>query len=105
MAWINKSNGKRYSFGALHTEKGIIFNPTAETLKANGYEPYIAPAPEPIPASEQRRQAYEAECDPLLIASIGYTMEGDDDAAAACRAQYLAKKREIRERIPDEEEQ
>lgn len=105
MIWKNR-NGQHYSGGVLHTERGIIFNPTKEVLLAHGYEPYTppsAPEPEPIPASELRRQAYEAECDPLLIASLGYTMEGDDDAAAACRRAYLSKKAEIRERIPDEE--
>lgn len=104
MAWINKTNGKRYSFGGLKTEKGVIFNPTAEVLRANGYEPYTPPAveAEPIPAEEHRRKAYVAECDPLLIASLGYAAEGNEAAAAECRAQYLAKKAEIRTRIPDD---
>lgn len=102
MTFYNPHTNEWYYGGALKTADGLITNPTRQVLLANGFEPYAPPAPEPIPASEERRKAYEVECDPLLIASLGYTMEGNDDAAAACRAQYLAKKAEIRERIPDE---
>lgn len=101
MTYYNSTTKTFYRGGALKTAEGAIFNPTAETLKAHGYEPYVAPKveAEPIPASEQRRMAYEVECDPLLIASLGYEAEGNTEAAEACKAQYLAKKAEIRERI------
>lgn len=107
MTYYNPTTKQFYRSGALCTKDGTIFNPTEEVLKAHGYEPYTpprAPEPEPVPASEQRRQAYEVECDPLSMAYIGYLMEGDETAAASCKAAYLTKKREIRERIPDEEE-
>lgn len=104
MTYYNPTTKTFYRSGALHTKDGTIFNPTAETLYKHGYEPYKPPAvePEPIPASELRRRAYIEECDPLLIASLGYEAEGNTGAAASCREQYLAKKAEIRERIPDE---
>lgn len=54
-------------------------------------------------ASELRRQAYEAECDPYSMAYVGYMLEGNEAAAATCKTAYLTKKAEIRERIPDEE--
>lgn len=104
MTYYNPTTNHFYRSGALKTADGAIFNPTEATLKAHGFEPYVAPKveAEPIPATEQRRMAYEAECDPLLIASLGYEAEGNEEAAAACRAQYLTKKAEIRERIPDD---
>lgn len=106
MRYYNQQTKKWYvSGGALKADNGVVLNPTEAVLRSHGYEPYEPPKaePEPIPAEEQRRQAYVVECDPLLIASLGYEAEGNEEAAAACRAQYLAKKSEIRERIPDEE--
>lgn len=106
MKWHNPTNKQFYSRGPLKTADGTIFNPTAETLKAHGFEPYTPPPavePEPIPASEQRRMAYEQECDPYSMAYVGYMLEGNEEAAAGCKAAYLKKKAEIRTRIPDEE--
>lgn len=106
MTYYNPTTKTFYRSGALKTADGTIFNPTEATLKAHGYEPYTPPLaaePEPIPASEQRRQAYEQECDPFSMAYVGYMLEGNEEAAAGCKAAYLAKKAEIRERIPDKE--
>lgn len=49
--------------------------------------------------AEERKRAYEAECDQHLIAYQGYLLEGDLEAAEICKQAYLAKKREIRARI------
>lgn len=103
MRYYNPHTKEWYRGGVLKTKNGLVLNPTDNILKAHGYEPYTPPTLEPEPASEQRRQAYVAECDPLLIASLGYEAEGNEEAAQACRAQYLQKKSEIRERIPDGE--
>lgn len=107
MTYYNTDTKQFYRGGVLRTKDGTIFNPTAETLYEFGYEPYTpppAPEPEPIPASDLRRQAYEQECDPYSMAYVGYMLEGNEEAAATCKAAYLTKKAEIRERIPDKEE-
>lgn len=106
MTYYNPDTKTFYRSGALRTADGTIFNPNAETLYKYGYEPYVAPKveAEPIPATEQRRMAYEQECDPYSMAYVGYMLEGNEEAAEACKAQYLTKKAEIRKRIPDEEE-
>ena len=49
--------------------------------------------------AEERKRAYEAECDQYLIAYQGYLLEGNLEAAEICKQAYLAKKREIRARI------
>ena len=49
--------------------------------------------------SEERKRAYETECDQYLIAYQGYLLEGNTAAAENCKQAYLAKKREIRARI------
>lgn len=106
MTYYNSTTKTFYRGGALKAADGTIFNPTAETLAKHGFESYApppAPEPEPIPASELRRQAYEAECDPYSMAYVGYMLEGNEEAAAGCKAAYLAKKAEIRTRIPDKE--
>ena len=67
--------------------------------------PFPTP-PEPSPA-EKRRKAYERECDPLLVAALGYRLEADAgqagarEKADAMEADYLAKKAEIRNAHPD----
>ena len=61
---------------------------------------------EPIPQktdeeiSQMRQQAYEAECDQLLIASLGYEAEGDTEKAESARKAYLKAKAEVRARLP-----
>ena len=70
MTYYNKATNKYYRGGALKTAKGTIFNPTAETLKANGYEPYVAPIAEPQPPSREdveamRQEAYRLRVDPI----------------------------------------
>ena len=63
------------------------------------------PPPEPTP-EERRREAYERECDPLLVAALGYRLEaaagqaGAREKADAMEADYLAKKAEIRNANP-----
>jgi hypothetical protein len=106
MIYYNKMTNKYYRGGALKTAKGTIFNPTEETIKAHGYEEYVAPVIEPQPPTEEelaelRRQAYIAECDPLSMAYIGYMLEGDEDKAMSARASYLARKAEIRKRFKE----
>ena len=68
-------------------------------------EPF-APPSEPTPV-ERRRERYERECDPLLIAALGYRVEADAGQPGArervdsLEADYLARKAEIREANPD----
>ena len=50
--------------------------------------------------SDMRRAAYEAECDSLLIAWMGYTAEGDEAKAESARKAYLKAKAEVRKRLP-----
>ena len=58
------------------------------------------PAPTAEELSNERRLAYEAEADRYLIAMHGYEVEGKTEEAEACRRAYLAKKAEIRKRLP-----
>lgn len=105
MTFYNKTTNKYYRGGALKTAKGTIFNPTEATLKANGYAPYVAPVIEPTPPtneeiSQMRQSAYEAECDPYLVAYQGYLVEGDEAKAESARLAYLRAKAEVRKRLP-----
>ena len=50
--------------------------------------------------STLRQQAYEAECDSLLLAWMGYTAEGDEAKAESARKAYLKAKAEVRARLP-----
>lgn len=50
--------------------------------------------------SALRQQAYEAECDSLLIAWMGYTAEGDTEKAESAKQAYLRAKAEVRARLP-----
>ena len=77
-----------------------IINPTEEQILADGWNEYIPQVAEPIeiPIEEQRRQAYQAECDQYLIAYQGYLLEGNAEKAEEQKSLYLAKKEEIRER-------
>jgi hypothetical protein len=70
------------------------------------------PEPEPIPEPEEpkpptneeisqmRQSAYEAECDPYLVAYQGYLVEGDTAKAESARKAYLKAKAEVRKRLP-----
>ena len=77
-----------------------IINPTEEQILADGWNEYIPQVAEPIeiPIEEQRRQAYQAECDQYLIAYQGYLLEGNAEKAEEQKSLFLAKKEEIRER-------
>lgn len=54
--------------------------------------------------SEERRKAYEAECDSYLTAYQGYLVEGDTAKAESARKAYLRAKAEVRKRLPYAEE-
>ena len=105
MTYYNKAINKYYRGGALHTDKGTIFNPSVETLKAHGYAPYVAPVVEPTPPTNEeislmRQSAYEQECDKYQRAYLGYTLEGDEAKAESARRAYLKAKAEVRKRLP-----
>lgn len=78
-----------------------IINPSKEQILADGWVEYIPPTyePTPIDVEEQRRQAYQAECDQYLIAYQGYLLEGNAEKAEEQKSLYLAKKEEIRKRF------
>ena len=78
-----------------------VINPSEEQILADGWKEYIPQVAEPIeiPIEEQRRQAYQAECDQYLIAYHGYILEGELEKAEEQKALYLAKKEEIRKRF------
>lgn len=77
-----------------------IINPSHEQIIADGWVEYVPQVAQPIEVSseEQRRMAYEAECDQYLIAYQGYLLEGNTEKAEEQKALYLTKKQEIRER-------
>lgn len=62
------------------------------------YEEPAPPTNEEI--SQMRQEAYEAECDSLLTAYLGYTAEGDEIKAESARKAYLRAKAEVRARLP-----
>ena len=78
-----------------------IINPSEAQIFADGWVEYIPPTyePTPIDVEEQRRQAYQMECDQYLIAYHGYLLEGNVEKAEEQKVLYLAKKEEIRERF------
>ena len=105
MTFYNKTTNRYYRGGALKTAEGTIFNPSEETLKAHGYEVYVAPVVEPAPPtneeiSQMRQQAYEAECDQYQRAYLGYTLEGDTAKAESAKQAYLRAKAEVRKSLP-----
>lgn len=70
MTYYNKTINKHYRGGVLKTNTGTIFNPSTETLKANGYEPYTPPVVEPTPPTHEeveamRQDAYRNRVDPI----------------------------------------
>ena len=77
-----------------------VINPSEEQILADGWVEYVPQVAEPIELSieEQRRQAYQAECDQYLIAYQGYLLEGDVVKAEEQKELYLANKQEIRKR-------
>ena len=77
-----------------------VINPSEEQILADGWNEYIPQFAEPIeiPIEEQRRQAYQAECDQYLIAYQGYLLEDNFNKAIEQKELYLSKKKEIRER-------
>ena len=80
-----------------------VINPSEEQILADGWVEYIQQVAEPIKISieEQRRQAYQAECDQYLIAYQGYLLESNIEKAEEQKALYLARKEEIRERFTE----
>lgn len=77
-----------------------VINPSEEQILADGWKEYTPQVAQPIeiPIEEQRRQAYQQECDQYLIAYQGYLLEGNAEKAEEQKALYLSKKQEIRER-------
>lgn len=78
-----------------------VINPNEEQILADGWVEYVPPTyePTPIDVEEQRRQAYQIECDQYLIAYQGYLLEGNMEKAEEQKSLYLAKKEEIRKRF------
>ena len=72
--------------------------PPQEEYQEPTYEEPQPPTNEEI--SQMRQSAYEAECDQLLIASLGYEAEGDTEKAESARRAYLKAKAEVRKRLP-----
>ena len=99
MTFYNPTTDTYYRGGALKTAEGTIFNPTEATLKAHGYEPYIAPMAEPpAPTREEieqaRAAAYRATVDPITceiqrLRDMGGTAEEIAEAEAR-RAEAVA---------------
>ena len=87
MVWDGKAIVWHYEPSVPHQE------PTEPT-----YEEPQPPTNEEI--SQMRQSAYEAECDQLLIASLGYEAEGDTEKAESARKAYLRAKAEVRARLP-----
>jgi hypothetical protein len=97
-----KDNKIKYANNIVIKKDGMqIINPSEEQILADGWIEYVPPTyePTPIDVEEQRRQAYQAECDQYLIAYQGYLLEGNVEKAEEQKALYLAKKEEIRERF------
>lgn len=102
MTFYNQTANTFYRGGALHTADGTIFNPTEATLKAHGYEPYIAPVVEPkAPTREEieaaRAADYRATVDPITceiqrLRDMGGTDEEIAEAEARREAAVAAIK-------------
>lgn len=81
---IIKKNGKQ------------ILNPSEALILAEGWVQYNPENTIEISIEEQRRLAYQQECDKYLIAYQGYLLEGNIEKAEEQKQLYLAKKNEIR---------
>lgn len=73
-------------------------------VRWDGENLYVVQVPIPQPTQEEisqmRQEAYEAECDPYLVAYQGYLVEGDEAKAESARKAYLKAKTEVRKRLP-----
>jgi hypothetical protein len=97
-----KNNQIKYANNIVIKRDGMqIINPSEELILADGWVEYVPQVAETIeiPIEEQRRQAYQAECDQYLIAYQGYLLEGNVEKAEEQKQLYLAKKEEIRKRF------
>ena len=112
MTYYNPTTNTYYRGGALKTADGTIFNPSEATLKAHGYEPYIAPAPKE-PAAHTREEiedaraaAYRATVDPITceIARLR-DMGGTDDEIAEAEARRAEAVAAIKAQWPYSEEE
>lgn len=80
--------------------------PVWEMVKMEDAPDNNAPLTEPAqeeqktPPEVLRREAYKRHADQHLIAALGYEAEGNAEAAAAEREQYLAIKQSIRAEFP-----
>lgn len=105
MTYYNPTTKTFYRGGAFRTAEGTIFNPTEETLKAHGYEPYTPPViPPHEPTAEEitelRKAAYTTRVDPITceierLKEMGGTPEEIEEAryrrseeVAAIKAEY-----------------
>lgn len=87
----------RVKDGAIVFDEVKVEMPPQEPTEPT-YEETTPPTNEEI--SQMRQTAYEAECDSLLIAWMGYTAEGDTEKAESARKAYLRAKAEVRKRLP-----
>lgn len=82
---IIKKNGKQ------------ILNPSEALILAEGWIQYNPENTIEISIEEQRRLAYQQECDKYLIAYQGYLLEGNIEKAEEQKQLYLEKKNKIRQ--------
>jgi ABC-type multidrug transport system ATPase subunit len=101
MKFIKNNTIKHFNNIIIIKDGKQIINPSKEQILADGWIEYIPPTyePTPIDVEEQRRQAYQIECDQYLIAYQGYLLESNVEKAEVQKALYLAKKEEIRKRF------
>lgn len=82
-----------------------IFNPTDEQIKADGWEEYTPPTPEPLTHEEIRRMReaeYSMRSDRLFIASQHYAAIGETDKAEESRNKWLEEIGKIKNEYPYE---
>lgn len=111
MTYYNPTTDTYYRGGALKTADGTIFNPSAKTLKAHGYEPYIAPVVEPPAQTREeieaaRASAYRERVDPITceIARLR-DMGGSADEIAEAEARRAEAVAAIKAQYPYPEEE
>jgi hypothetical protein len=100
-----KDGTVKYANNIVIKKDGMqIINPSEELILADGWVEYIPPTykPTPIDLEEQRKQAYQVECDQYLIAHQGYLLEGNVEKAEEQKQLYLVKKEEIRKRFEED---
>ena len=74
-----------------------ILNPSPALILSDGWVEYEPSSIIELSSEEQRRVAYQTECDQYLIAYQGYLLEGNTEKAEEQKQLYLAKKNKIRQ--------